>query len=124
MSVVVTVFLLGMSLVYLVHLWAAGLGRGGAAGEDRLRLLTLVLETAVALFLARILVSWTLATSWLWAVALGGLGGGAALAAWRARDLPVVTARTPRRRRWRRVLAPLYAAALVVVTGALYGTLV
>lgn len=66
MTVVVTVFLVGMCGVYLWHLWAGVLSRGKLAAGDRLRLITLVLEAALMLFLARILIAWTPLTSWAW----------------------------------------------------------
>lgn len=123
MSLVVPLLVVAMSGVYLWHLGAGVLGRGKLAAPDRLKLITLVLEAALMLFLARILVVWTPLTSWVWVAGIAAVGGGAALAACRAPDLPWVAASSRTRVRRRRVLAPLYAAVLVVVTGVCYATL-
>lgn len=123
MSMVVPLLVVALSGIYLWHLGAGVLSRGKLAAPDRLSLITLVLEAALMLFLARILVGWTPWTSWAWVAGIAAVGGGAVLAAWRASDLPWVTASSPSRVRRRRVLAPLYAAVLVVVTGVCYATL-
>lgn len=124
MTVVVTVFLVGMCGVYLWHLWAGVLSRGKLAAGDRLRLITLVLEAALMLFLARILIAWTPLTSWAWVAGFTAIGAAAALAVWRARDLPWVTDSSPSRLRRRQVLAPAYAAILAALTGLAYASLV
>lgn len=123
MTVVVTVFIAGMSGIYLWHLWAGVLSRGKLAAGDRLRLITLVLESALMLFLARILIAWTPLTSWAWVAGFTAIGAAAALAVWRARDLPWVTDPSRRRRRRRRVLAPVYAVTLAALTGPAYASL-
>lgn len=122
MTVVVTVFIAGMSGIYLWHLWAGVLSRGKLAAGDRLRLITLVLESALMLFLARILIAWTPLTSWAWVAGFTAIGAAAALAVWRARDLPWVTDPSRSRLRRRRVLAPVYVVTLAALTGPAYAS--
>lgn len=124
MNVVVTVFLVGMCGIYLWHLWAGVRSRSKGAAGDRLKFITLVLETALMLFLARVLIAWTPLTSWAWVAGFTTLGAGAALAVGRARDLPWVTDPSRSRLRRRQVLAPVYAAILAVLTGLAYASLV
>lgn len=123
MSMVLTLLVVVLGASYLWHLWMGVLSRGKLAAADRLKLLTLVLETALMLFLARILIPWTPLTSWAWVAGVAAVGGGAALAVGRAPDLPWVTASSRNRMRRRQVLTPLYAAVLVVVTAVCYATL-
>lgn len=123
MSTLVTLALVALAAVSLWLLWRAGLGAPSTTPPDRFRMLTTAIEGALALFVLRIQATWTPATAWLWVLGMGVLGGGIALAAWRARELPWVAAPTERRLKARRITAPPYAAALLAVTGLAYASL-
>lgn len=122
MILALTLFLLAWAGWQLWLLWAWALGRREREPRDRFGLFSLTLEAALVVFLTRVFVPWTPLTSWGWSLLFAVIGGGAALGVLRARDLPWVVAGSPALRR-RRVLAPFYAAVLVVVNAVVYASL-
>lgn len=123
MILAVAVFLLLLCGWQLWALWVGALGRGTRGPQDRFGLLSLALEAALVLFLARIVVPWTPPTSWGWSLLVAVLGGGTAMGALRAVHLPWVAAGSASALRRRRVLAPFYAVVLTVANAAAYASL-
>ncbi len=107
---------------YLWVLFAGVLGVGSLGATDRLKLVTLVLETLVMLLLAQVLVPWTPTLGLVWVAGVGAVGAGVVLAVRRGRTLPWFAAASPGRLRLRRLTAPPYAAVLATTSVLGYAT--
>lgn len=118
----ITVFIVVVCAYCVWFLYAAA-GSGRYAAVDRLKLATATLEALLGLVLAQVVIDWTPLLGLAWVAGFAALGPAVVLVVRRGRQLPWITAEAPRKLRWRRVVAPVYAAVLIVAVGLGYATL-
>ncbi|MFD1860665.1 hypothetical protein EHW97_11010 [Aeromicrobium camelliae] len=110
---IISWFLIAVLLIELGALVRAGLG--GPNAPSRVRLAVVVLEALVTVIVVRALVGWDAWTQWIWVLGVAVFCAGSALAAMRWRELPTIQHGSAT---WRTAGSVVYAAALVVIGGA------